>query len=73
MIDTAKVAGATATDRPFNFVDPWGDHVEIVVYANVQFAMTEVVLRSMGLSLDRIAEPKEELRRKGIAEPGVQG
>ena len=70
---SALVAGATATDRPFNFIDPWGNHVEIVAYADVQFPNTESVLRSMGLSLDKSAEAKEELRRKGIAEPGVQG
>ena len=70
---SALVAGATATDRPFNFIDPWGNHVEIVAYADVQFAKTEAVLRSMGLSLDKSTEAKEELRRKGIAEPGVQG
>ena len=65
-MDLAKAAGATATDRPFNFIDPWGNHVEIVAYADVQFSKTEAVLRSMGLSLDKSAEAKEELRRKGI-------
>lgn len=66
VMDLAKAAGATATDRPFNFIDPWGNHVEIVAYADVQFSKTEAVLRSMGLSLDKSVEAKEELRRKGI-------
>lgn len=70
---SAQAAGATAADRDFNFVDPWGNHVEIVAYADVQFSKTEAVLRSMGLSLDKSAEVKEELRRKGITEPGVEG
>ncbi|WP_282589661.1 hypothetical protein [Lichenifustis flavocetrariae] len=44
-----------------------------MAYADVQFSKTEAVLRSMGLSLEKGAEAKEELRRKGIAEPGVEG
>lgn len=63
---SAQAAGAAATDRDFNFIDPWGNHVEIVAYADVQFSKTEAVLRSMGLSLDKSEEAKEELRRKGI-------
>ncbi|WP_430912739.1 VOC family protein [Methylobacterium sp. sgz302541] len=60
----AEAAGATILDRPFNFRDPWGNHLEIVAYRDVQFTKTEDVLRGMGLNLDKSDEAREELRRK---------
>ena len=36
---------------PFlDFLDPWGNRVEIVSYENVQFTKAPNVLRGMGLS-----------------------
>lgn len=37
----AEAAGATVLDSPFNFRDPWGSHLEIVAYRDVQFSKTE--------------------------------
>jgi lactoylglutathione lyase len=36
--------------RFLGFLDPWGNHVEIVGYGNIRFAKTPPVLESMGLS-----------------------
>ena len=36
--------------RFLGFLDPWGNHVEIVGYGNIRFAKTAPVLESMGLS-----------------------
>ena len=66
----ALAEGATATGSDFNFVDPWGNHVEIVAYADVQFSKTDAVLRAMALRLGKSPAAKEELRRKGIEEVG---
>ena len=54
--------------RGLDFRDPWGNHVQVVEYAQVQFSKTPGVLRGMGLEgLEKTAEALEELRRKGLA------
>ena len=62
----AKTAGAKMMDRGFNFLDPWGNHIEIVAYRDVQYSKLDEVLRSMGLALDKGKEALDELRKKGI-------
>lgn len=62
----ARAAGATATDQAFNFVDPWGNHIEVVAYADVQFTKADAVLRAMGLALEKSPAAQDELRRKGL-------
>jgi hypothetical protein len=66
----AEAAGAKILERPFNFRDPWGNHVEVVAYRDVQFSKTDEVLRGMGLRLDKSDEAREELRRKLAPEGG---
>ena len=52
-----------------DFRDPWGNHVEIVDYRDVQFTKAENVLRGMGLDgLEKSDEALEELRSKGLAD-----
>jgi lactoylglutathione lyase len=56
--------------RGLDFRDPWGNHVQVVQYDEVQFTKAEHVLRGMGV--DRLAKTKQalaELRAKGLA-PG---
>jgi predicted enzyme related to lactoylglutathione lyase len=54
--------------RGLDFRDPWGNHVQVVEYADVQFSKTPGVLRGMGLgSLGKSEDALEELRRKGLA------
>lgn len=36
--------------RFLGFLDPWGNHVEIVGYGNIRFAKTPGVLEDMGLT-----------------------
>ncbi|EJC80219.1 lactoylglutathione lyase family protein [Rhizobium leguminosarum bv. trifolii WSM2297] len=70
----AAEAGATVPEgRPFNFLDPWGNHIEVVDYRDVQFTKTDAVLKSMGLKLDKGPEALEELRKKGITPSKVEG
>ena len=50
------------------FRDPWGNHVQVVEYAQVQFTKTPAVLEGMGLGgLEKTPEAADELRRKGLA------
>jgi hypothetical protein len=51
-----------------DFLDPWGNRVEIVSYKNVQFTKAPNVLRGMGLShLPKNQKAIEELSGKGMA------
>ena len=56
--------------RFLDFLDLWGNRVEITTYANIQFTKADHVLRGMGLGrLRKTGEAIEELRRKGMAPP----
>ena len=64
----AEAAGATLLDGPFlDFLDPWGNRIEVVEYANVQFTKAPSVLRGMGLDLAKNAKAQRELAAKGMA------
>jgi lactoylglutathione lyase len=53
--------------RGLNFRDPWGNRVEIVEYADVQFIKDAGVLGGMGLDgLPKSAEALRELEQKGL-------
>nr|NLR88181.1 VOC family protein [Rhizobium sp. P28RR-XV] len=67
VMDLATAAGAIVPEgRPFNFLDPWGNHVEIVEYREVQFTKSAVVLKALGVSADKSEAAKEEMRKKGV-------
>jgi lactoylglutathione lyase len=51
-----------------DFRDPWGNHVQIVQYDEIQFTKAPEVLRGMGLErLTKGEQALEELRAKGLA------
>jgi len=58
----------TAT-RPFlDFLDPWGNRIEIVSYDNVQFTAAPNALRGMGLThLSKNEKAIKELTGKVMA------
>jgi hypothetical protein len=52
-----------------DFRDPWGNHVEVVDYREIQFTKAENVLRGMGLEgLEKNEKALQELRSKGLAD-----
>lgn len=64
----AEAAGATFVEGPFlDFLDPWGNRIEVVEYADLQFTKTPEVLAAMGLALSKSATARKELADKGIA------
>jgi catechol 2,3-dioxygenase-like lactoylglutathione lyase family enzyme len=68
IIELAKAAGARMVEGPFlDFLDPWGNRLEIIEYSNIQFTKAANVLRGMGLSLDKNANARKELAEKGMA------
>jgi catechol 2,3-dioxygenase-like lactoylglutathione lyase family enzyme len=63
----AEAAGATLLEGRFlDFLDPWGNRVEVTEYANVQFMKAGSVLRGMGLELNKNAKARKELADKGL-------
>jgi lactoylglutathione lyase len=64
----AEAAGAQMVDGPFlDFLDPWGNRIEVVDYSNIQFTKAPHVLRGMGLELDKNEKARRELAGKGMA------
>ena len=64
----AEAAGAKMVEGPFlDFLDPWGNRLEIIEYSNIQFTKAPNVLRGMGLTLDKNDNAKKELAEKGMA------
>jgi lactoylglutathione lyase len=50
-----------------DFLDPWGNHVQVVGYRDIQFTKALPVLRAMGIEdLAKTEAAREELRGKGI-------
>jgi hypothetical protein len=53
--------------RGLDFLDPWGNHVQVVEYRDIQFTKAPEVLRGMGLEgLEKSPEALRELRDKGL-------
>ena len=57
-----------------DFVDPWGNHVQVVDYRDIQFTKAPSVMHGMGLAdLRKTMGALDELRRKGLSgEPGTE-
>jgi hypothetical protein len=54
--------------RGLDFRDPWGNHVQVVEYSEIQFSKTPAVLAGMGLDgLDKSESALRELREKGLS------
>ena len=68
ILELAKAAGAKMVEGPFlDFLDPWGNRLEIIEYANIQFTKAPNVLHGMGLALDKNDKARKELADKGMA------
>jgi catechol 2,3-dioxygenase-like lactoylglutathione lyase family enzyme len=63
-----KALGIKTLSGPFlDFLDPWGNRVQVVAYSDVQFVKSREVLDAMGLShLTKSQEAVDELRDKGV-------
>src|SRR5256885_1600766 len=65
-----KAAGVKVLPGRFlDFLDPWGNRIEIVGYENIQFTKAPHVLRGMGVAhLSKGQQGIEELTEKGMAQ-----
>jgi lactoylglutathione lyase len=58
--------------RGVDFRDPWGNHIQVVAYGDVQFTKLPELIDAMGLGgLEKSAEAQAELREKIEALRGV--
>lgn len=54
--------------RFLGFIDPWGNHIEVVSYENIKFSKTHNVLKGMGLDdLEKNDKAKKSLIDDGLA------
>jgi hypothetical protein len=61
-------AGVAVTRAPnCSFRDPWGNHVQVVDYREVQFTKAPEILRGMRLELEKTQKALAELRAKGLS------
>jgi lactoylglutathione lyase len=67
----AALAEAGVSVRPsgsLDFHDPWGNHVQVVDYRDIQFTKTPAVLSAMGLDgLGKSDAAQREIRERGLA------
>jgi hypothetical protein len=53
--------------RGLDFRDPWGNHLQVVEYGDIQFTKTAAVMAGMGLEgLEKTPAARRELREKGL-------
>ena len=66
-----EAAGITfVSDKRFDFLDPWGNRVEVVAYPDIQFLKTREVLDASGHEgLRKSNDALAELKEKGITPP----
>lgn len=66
----AHAAGIAVQDSgSLDLIDPWGNHIQVVDYREIQFTKAPSVLRAMGLDhLDKTETARRELRDKGLAD-----
>jgi catechol 2,3-dioxygenase-like lactoylglutathione lyase family enzyme len=67
----SALAEAGVSVRPsgsLDFHDPWGNHIQIVEYGDIQFSKTPAVLRAMSLDgLEKSEAAQREIRERGLA------
>jgi len=55
--------------RGLDFLDPWGNNIQVVDYSDIQFTKAPEVLRGMGLNdLNKSDQALAELRDKGLSD-----
>jgi lactoylglutathione lyase len=67
----AALLEAGVSVRPsgsLDFADPWGNHVQVVDYCDIQFSKTPAVLRAMRLDgLGKTDAAQREIRERGLS------
>jgi catechol 2,3-dioxygenase-like lactoylglutathione lyase family enzyme len=65
--EALEAAGAEILrGRGLDFLDPWGNRVQVVDYRDIQFSKTADVLAGMGVEIAKSESALAELRDKGL-------
>jgi len=66
----AALTEAGVSVRPsgsLDFNDPWGNHIQVVGYGDIQFSKTPAVLQALGLeALSKTEAAQREIRERGL-------
>jgi catechol 2,3-dioxygenase-like lactoylglutathione lyase family enzyme len=63
-----ETAGGELLPGPFlDFLDPWGNRVEVVEYRDIQFTKAPHIMDAMGLDAAKSEKAQRELAEKGMA------
>ena len=65
--ELARAAGAEVPESwALDFIDPWGNFIQVIEYRDIQFSKTDAVQRGMGVTLDKTDKAQKELAGKGM-------
>jgi catechol 2,3-dioxygenase-like lactoylglutathione lyase family enzyme len=65
-----KLGAKILPSRGLDFLDPWGNHIQVVEYENIQFTKADHILQGMQLTeLNKNNHALDELRAKNMAPP----
>ncbi|MEZ4598180.1 MAG: VOC family protein [Syntrophotaleaceae bacterium] len=63
-----KLGAEILPSRGLDFLDPWGNHIQVVVYEDIQFTKAANVLCGMNLEhLGKTSQAQRELADKGMS------
>lgn len=63
----ARLGVKVLPGRGLDFLDPWGNRIEVVQYDEIQFTKTETVMDKLGLErLGKTPDAEVEMRDKGL-------
>jgi catechol 2,3-dioxygenase-like lactoylglutathione lyase family enzyme len=67
--ELARAAGAQLLEGDFlDFLDPWGNRIEVVEYRDLQYTKAPEIMRGMRLPrLEKTEDAKKQLAEKGMA------
>lgn len=66
--DALEALGVRLIGDRLNFLDPWGNRIEVVAYDDIQFTKAPQVLRGMGMAgIGKTKAAIAELAEKGMA------
>ncbi|MDK2848326.1 MAG: hypothetical protein PWP34_1679 [Desulfuromonadales bacterium] len=67
-----KLGAKILPSRGLDFLDPWGNHIQVVEYENIQFTKADHILQGMQLTeLNKNNHALDELRAKNMAPADV--
>jgi lactoylglutathione lyase len=58
---------AADTGKSFDFLDPWGNHFQVVGYGDIQFERTAGVRRKLGIEdLEKTEDARRQIEERGL-------